>query len=130
MRVVGDRLCFSADDGVHDRELWAIRVSDAGGPPPPNTPPLTSSQLPDFRFWVRIRPQDGSSRIGTLSPSGLPETVCVSGALPDRIEVFLRVVGPKPNGHLWPTLVKFSTSAVDVWIEQKSTGELRYDEPD
>ena len=50
----------------------------------------------------------------------------MAGALPDRSEVFLRVVGPKPNGHLWPTLVKFSTSRVEVWIEQLSSGELRY----
>jgi len=35
-------------------------------------------------------------------------------------------VGPKPNGRLWPTLVKFSTSRIEVWIEQLATGELRY----
>jgi hypothetical protein len=54
------------------------------------------------------------------------ETLCVSGALPGRAELFVRVVGPKPNGKLWPTLVKFSTSRVEVWIEQTATGVVRY----
>jgi len=40
--------------------------------------------------------------------------------------VFVRVVGPKPNGKLWPTMVKFSTSMVEVWIEQLTTGVVRY----
>lgn len=41
-------------------------------------------------------------------------------------EVFLRVAGPKPNGFLWPTLVRLSTSRIEVWIEQEATGALRY----
>ena len=43
-----------------------------------------------------------------------------------RAEIFVRVVGPKPNGMLWPTLVKFSTSRIEVWIEQMATGERQY----
>ena len=43
-----------------------------------------------------------------------------------RSEVFVRMVGPKPNGYLWPTIVRFTTSTVEVWIEQLSTGALRY----
>jgi hypothetical protein len=35
-------------------------------------------------------------------------------------------VGPRPNGFLWPILVKFSTSTVEVWIEQLGTAELQY----
>ena len=41
-------------------------------------------------------------------------------------EVIVRVVGPKPNGFLWPTIVKLSTSQVEVWIEQFATGEVQY----
>jgi hypothetical protein len=61
-----------------------------------------------------------------MEPSCIDETVCVSGAVAGRSEIFLRVVGPKPNGRLWPTLVRFTTSTVEVWIEQVSTGEMRY----
>jgi hypothetical protein len=50
----------------------------------------------------------------------------VSGALPGRTELLMRIVGPKPNGFLWPTLVRFTTSQVEVWIRQLSTGERRY----
>lgn len=68
----------------------------------------------------------GASFTGHQEPQCIPETLCVSGQVPGRSEVFLRVVGPKPNGYLWPTLVKFSTSRVEVWVEQKATGEIRY----
>jgi hypothetical protein len=35
------------------------------------------------------------------------------------------VIGPRPNGYLWPTLVRFTPSRVEVDIEQISTGALR-----
>ena len=75
---------------------------------------------------MRITNQAGASLAGDREPTCLPETVCVSGALPGRSEVFLRIVGPKPNGYLWPTLVKLSTSTVEVWIERTTDGLLRY----
>jgi hypothetical protein len=99
--------------------------TDASPPPapePPNVPPLTSSQYPGFRFWVEI----ADARIGTHGPSCLPETVCVAGAIPTRAEVFLRIVGPKPNGRLWPNIIKFNTTKTEVWIEQISTGIVKY----
>lgn len=99
---------------------------DGMDPPPPDAPPLTSPALPDFRVWVVITPPFGPVILGDEAPECIPETLCVSGALPDRAEVFVRIVGPKPNGFLWPTLVKFSTSTIEVWIEQISTGERRY----
>ncbi len=40
-----------------------------------------------------------------------------------RSEVFLRIVGPKGNGFLWPTLVKFTTARVLITIRQISTGQ-------
>jgi hypothetical protein len=52
----------------------------------------------------------------------IPETLCVSGAVPGRSEVFLRIIGPRPNGFLWPTIVRFTPSRVEVDIQQISTG--------
>jgi hypothetical protein len=80
----------------------------------------------DFRFKVRIASGNGSPRAGAQEPVCIAETLCVSGAVSGRAEVFLRVVGPKPNGRLWPTLVKFSTSRVEVWVLQMSSGLVRY----
>jgi len=97
----------------------------ADPPPPAGVAPLTSPELPGFRFWVEIG-DAGNTAPGAMEPACLPETICVSGALPGRSEVFLRVVGPKPNGYLWPTLVKFTTSRVQIWIEQVSTGMVQY----
>lgn len=91
-------------------------------PPPPSEPALVSAQYPNFRFWARI----GGSRAGTIVPGCLPETVCIAGAIPTRAEVFLRIVGPKSNGFLWPNVVKFNTTQTEVWIEQVSTGEVQY----
>jgi hypothetical protein len=99
-----------------------IRTNGSSKAPPPE---LFPAAIPGFGFTVRI--SGGSTAIpGTLVNACIPETVCVSGAVPQRAEVFLRVVGPKGNGRLWPTLVKFSTSRVDVWVHQLATGAVRH----
>jgi len=85
-------------------------------------PALSTSELPGFRFWVRFGDPATSTWWGAKEPLCMPETLCVSGAMQGRTEVLLRIVGPKPNGYLWPTLVKLSTSRVEVWIEQVATG--------
>ena len=93
---------------------------------PPASPYLESSFIPGFRFRVRITNQGGETPEVHQQSNCIPETLCVSGVLPGRSELFLRVVGPKPNGYLWPTIVKFTTSQVEVWIEQKGTGKMKY----
>jgi hypothetical protein len=100
----------------------------AAVPPPPSDiwlhqppPPGTAA----FRTQVRITAPGSEPILGSEEPC-LPETLCVSGALPGRTEVLVRIVGPKPNGRLWPTIVKLTTSQVEVWIENFVLGELRY----
>lgn len=109
---------------VNGQEVDSVTLEEEPPPPPPG-PFLTSPEVPGFRFKVRISAGDDAI-LGRQEPGCIPETLCVSGALPGRSEAFLRVVGPKPNGFLWPTLVKFSTSEVEVWVEQEGTGELQY----
>jgi hypothetical protein len=82
--------------------------------------------VPGFRFKVRITAGNGAPREGREEPVCIEETLCVSGAVPGRSELFLRVVGPKPNGFLWPHVVTFSTSQIEVWVEQPKTGEVQY----
>jgi len=113
-------------DGTWSGPLGLNLFPRETAPPPPDAPPLTSAAVPGFEIWVQITPQLGPVILGGASPTCIPETLCVSGALPDRPEVFVRVVGPKGNGYLWPTLVKFSTSTVEVWIEQTATGQTQY----
>ncbi len=50
----------------------------------------------------------------------------MSGAVAGRSEVFVRIIGPRPNGFLWPNVVKFTTSRIEVWIEQTETGQVQY----
>ncbi len=83
---------------------------------------ITSPAFPDFRFRVRITPAGGTEILGARETACLPETLCVSGAVPGRSEVFIRVIGPRPNGFLWPTIVRFTPSQVQVEIQQISTG--------
>ena len=86
---------------------------------------LTLSDLPDFRFQVRIFPVGGNPIVGKKVSQCAPETLCVSGAVAGRPEVYLRVVGPRPNGYFWPTIVRFTPSRVEVEIQQISTGEVK-----
>ena len=91
---------------------------------------LTTPAFPDFRFRVRITPQGGATITGARESACLPETLCVSGAAAGRSEVFVRIIGPRPNGFLWPTVVRFTPSRVVVEIQQISTGITKtYDLP-
>jgi hypothetical protein len=104
----------------------ARRLAAATDPAPPSATWMTTPALPGFRFQTRITPAGGGD-IGTRQEGDcLAETLCVSGALAGRAELFLRIVGPKPNGYLWPNVVKFSTSRIEVWIHQTSRGVVRY----
>ncbi len=82
---------------------------------------LTSSAVPGFRFKVRIF-NTATPISGVKESDCIPETLCVSGAVAGRSEVFLRVIGPRPNGYLWPTIVRFTPSRVEVDVQQISTG--------
>lgn len=102
--------------------LWSLPIS---APPPPSGGGwITSEALPGFRVKARIT-AGGAAQPVRKEPC-IAQTLCLSGAVPGRPELFVRVVGPKPNGYLWPTLVRFTTSTVEVWIEQLATGNLRY----
>ncbi|HEY2294771.1 MAG TPA: fibronectin type III domain-containing protein [Thermoanaerobaculia bacterium] len=82
---------------------------------------LTTSAIPNFRFRVRIF-NTSTPIAGAKESDCIPETLCVSGAVPGRSEIFLRVIGPRPNGYLWPTIVRFTPSRVEVDVQQISTG--------
>lgn len=82
---------------------------------------LTTSAIPNFRFRVRIF-NTSTPTAGAKESDCIPETLCVSGAVPGRSEVFLRIIGPRPNGYLWPTIVRFTPSRVEVDVQQISTG--------
>jgi hypothetical protein len=82
---------------------------------------LTSAAFPDFRFRVRIF-NTTPPLAGRKESDCIPETLCVSGAIPGRSEVFIRIIGPRPNGYLWPTIVRFTPSRVEVDVQQISTG--------
>jgi hypothetical protein len=109
----------------HDGAIWARTIEPSELAPPPGVPALTTAAIPGFRFWVRITAQSGEGRWGAAEPC-IAEALCASGAIPGRPEVLVRVIGPRPNGYLWPTLTKLTTSQVEVWIEQTSTRAVRY----
>lgn len=114
------------DDALFARHLlggiaWAAGTVPAPQPPPPETAPITDPQVPGYRFWARL---DGT-RPGRKGTDCLPQTVCIAGAVPTRPEVLLRIL-PRPNGFLWPHIVRFNTTRIEVWIRQVATGRTRY----
>lgn len=122
--LVGGSYLFAAGNGFEDQGLWALPVG-VFDPPPPLGDWLAAPAVQGFSFKVRISSASGSIT-GSREAACIPETVCVSGAVPGRSEVFLRVVGPKPNGRMWPTMVKFTTSTVEVWVRRDATEEVRF----
>lgn len=121
--VLPDHLLFATREpaliGSYTGALYSLTVTAPPEPPPGDW--LASGQVPGFDFKVRI----AGTIEGRPAPSCLAGTLCVRGALPGRAEVFLRVV-PRPNGFLSPILIKLSTSLVEVWVRQASTGTVRY----
>lgn len=114
------------DPGVTGPYTLTLECS-APPPPPPPPPPadgfFTDPQYPDFRFKVDIEPAGQAPIEGMRLADCQEDTVCVAGAVPDRAELFIRILGPRPNGFLWPTLVRFTPSKVTAQIKQVSTGQ-------
>jgi hypothetical protein len=107
--------------GGHDGTLHGD--ADFVSPLPPSGAWVTTPELPGYQFQVRITPNGASSIAGTPVADCPSETLCMAGAVPTRSEVLVRIVGPKPNGYLWPNVIRFTTSRVEVWIE-KTTGAI------
>lgn len=101
---------------------YTLSLDCAGGQSSPRPGPgwFEDFQYPDFRFHVEI---DG--RVARREEDCQPDTVCVSGALPGRSELFMRILGPRPNGFLWPTLIRFTPSEVRVSIYQYSSARTK-----
>lgn len=111
---------------VFDDGIELVEHTPAPVPDPPSADWLTAPLLGDFQVQVRIS-VDGTIQPTRQETAGCDmETVCVSGAVPGRVEVLVRVPGPRPNGCFWPTVTKQTLSTVEVWVERISTGEVNY----
>jgi hypothetical protein len=112
-------------DGVGAFQVTATRFGEDGGggpPAPPDGPWLSSPALPGFEAKVRIN----GATPGALEADCIAETLCVSGALAGRPEVFVKVIGPRPNGFLWAQISRFTPSKVEVWLRQTAAGEVSF----
>ena len=88
---------------------------------------LTSPEMPGFRAKVRIGGDEPAPRWGRAADDCLVRTICAIGARADQVEVLVRVIGPRPNGFLWPTVLRFTPARVEVWIERTTApGGVRY----
>ncbi len=94
----------------------------APDPEPPAGAWLTTTALPGFQFKSRI----DNTRIATKVNDCVPETLCLAGAISTRTEAFVRIIGPRPNGFLWPQVIRFTTSRVEVWIQKTAGGPINY----
>jgi hypothetical protein len=100
-------------------------VVAAASPAPPWSDWITDSSFPDFRFQVRIT-ASGPPRPGEPDGTCLAETLCVSGAVAGRTEALVRIIGPRPDGWYWVQVLRFTSARVEVWVQQSSTGIVRY----
>ena len=109
-------------------QLVATRF-DQGEPGPPPAPDgawLRSPDLPGFEAKARITPTGGAPVAASLESECIPESLCLSGALAGRPELFVKVIGPRPNGYLWTQISRFTPSRVEVWLRRTATGTTKY----
>jgi hypothetical protein len=107
-------------------QITATLFAEQPPEPPPPGEWLSSPELPGFRAKARITPAGQGSLAGLAAADCIAETLCVEGALAGRPEAFLKVIGPRPNGHLWVQISRFTPSQIELWVEQTATAELRY----
>ncbi len=117
LRWGSDGLAFLAGD-----QVVILGEEDGGAPPPPGGLWLSAATLPGFEAKVLFN----DATAGKKESDCIAETLCVSGALAGRPEVFIKVIGPRPNGFLWTQVSRFTPSKVAIWLRQKSTGKINY----
>lgn len=115
---------LSADSGTYRARFDDARLCPTGTCALQLGAKITAPAFPDFEFQVTLE-GGGTAIPGAPVLDCLPETVCVSGAVPGRTEVELRVIGPRPNGFLWLQAVRFTPSRVVLRVRQISTGVVR-----
>ncbi len=114
-------------DGAFQTTLGHIVQYLVGGaPPPPTDTWLTTGEQPGFEFQARITAAGGTPVLGAKEGDCIAESLCLSGALAGRPEVFVKLIGPRPNGFLWVQISRFTPSEVEVWVRQTETGEINY----
>lgn len=111
--------------GTHDGTPMG-NTAFASTPAPPAGDWISVPSLPGYRVKVRITPPGNPSFIAGEVVDCVPETICIAGALETRSELFVRVIGPRPNGYMHAQVIKFTPSRVEVWIEQTDTEVVNY----
>jgi hypothetical protein len=123
--IDGDNFWHDITGITANYRAFGVRAEATSLPPDPAPPAgswLATSAVPGYDFKVRIN--GGAS--GTQVTDCVPETLCVAGAIPTRTELFLRVIGPRPNGFFWVQGVRFSTSRLEVWARDLASTQIRY----
>lgn len=123
-----NQITRSRIDAVEAYQLLSGGSGGGGGggaPPPPYTTWISSTGLPGYQVQVRITGGSGGIQ-GLKEGDCIAETICVSGAVAGRPEVFFKVIGPRPNGYLWVQVPRFTPSQVEVWARQTKTGKVNY----
>jgi len=109
-----------------DHPEWVACVFEGECGHGPGSGGIEDPDFPGFRFWVEIHPPTGGTVTGSSEPDCFAGALCVSGALPGRNELFVRIIGPRANGYLHVNLIRFTDSEVEVWIEQTATAVMRH----
>jgi ELWxxDGT repeat protein len=119
-----DRNGFQDLTGALESSVAEAKTPKAPKPPQPPGRWIESKTVPGFRVQARLT-MGGKSQLLRREPC-IAETFCLSGAVPGQAELLVRVTGPRPNGYYWPMLARFTPAALEVWIEQRKTGKVRY----
>lgn len=111
---------------VVDADAELEEYSSGSAPAAPKDTWWTAPGLADFRVQMVLSADGEELPVSQEVAACDADTVCAAGSVPGRVEAFVRVPGPRPNGCYWPTISKLTTSQVEVWVERLSTGEVRH----
>ncbi|MFN7941292.1 MAG: hypothetical protein U0X73_06810 [Thermoanaerobaculia bacterium] len=121
--VAGDRVFFSADDGVHGRELWTLRVGD--------TVPCRASErtlcLDHDRFKVDLHYMDFQGNQGDGAATALSaDTGYFTFFDPANVESVVKVLdGTGTNGHHWVFEGALTNLQTFLTVTDTATGEAK-----
>jgi len=123
LTVAGNRLYFTADDGVTGRELWTLDLAAGPGCQPSSTRLcLNGGRFQAEAFWKDFQGNRGAGQAVALTP----DTGWFWFFSPSNVEAVLKVLdGRGLNNHFWTFYGALSSVEYNLTVTDTQTGAAK-----